>query len=66
MIRGVGVPSSKCTSWERANVLLLEDGTKYSLEGVDDDQYAEFSESVANATVKEDVPEEFKQFEAEE
>ncbi|KAF2678434.1 hypothetical protein K458DRAFT_463605 [Lentithecium fluviatile CBS 122367] len=52
-----------CTSSRKADVLVLEDGVKYSLQGMEDKMIGELVGLAVNGTTGGDVPEVFQEFE---
>ncbi|KAF2684528.1 hypothetical protein K458DRAFT_404134 [Lentithecium fluviatile CBS 122367] len=54
------------TSSQKADMVILEDGNKYTLEGMEDAMLIEMIQLAMNGTITADIPADFKKFEIEE
>ncbi|KAF1846860.1 uncharacterized protein K460DRAFT_392349 [Cucurbitaria berberidis CBS 394.84] len=52
-----------CTEFQKADVIVLEDGKKYLLSGMEESLLDELVQLAMNGTVAADIPEGFKKFE---
>jgi len=59
---GVEATTQKCESLKKPNGIMLEDGTEFLFEGMDDGLIDELIDLAKNGTIAVNVPEVFKQF----
>lgn len=60
--RRVAVKAPECTNTVMADALVLDDGVKFDLTGMEDDMMTKVYGMLQNGTKSEDVPEPFKVF----
>ena len=59
---GVEATTQKCESSKKPNGIMLEDGTEFLFEGMDDGLIDELVDLAENGTIATNIPEVFKHF----